>query len=88
MLSGIPSHARQVGSRRGRDVYVLGAANVGKSMFIGSMLECMHGGKPRRLPISSSTPGETAGIEPSHVTPSCDPITWHHHVKPSRDPIT
>jgi len=46
-------------SRSGRDVYVLGAANVGKSMFIASLVEKLLGGRPRRLPISSSTPGTT-----------------------------
>merc|ERR1712050_260815 len=46
-------------SRSGRDVYVVGAANVGKSMFIGGMLDQMFGGRPRRLPLSSSTPGTT-----------------------------
>ena len=45
--------------RQGRDVFILGAANVGKSYFIGSFLEHSFGGKPRRLPISSPTPGTT-----------------------------
>jgi len=45
-------------------VFVLGAANVGKSYFIGSFLEESMGGKPRRLPISSATPGTTLAPVP------------------------
>ena len=28
--------------RNGRDVYVMGAANVGKSLFIGALLDLLH----------------------------------------------
>ena len=48
--------------RNGRDVYVMGAANVGKSLFIGALLDLLHaeqGGRMTRLPISSATPGTT-----------------------------
>ena len=48
--------------RNGRDVYVMGAANVGKSLFIGALLDLLHaeqGGRMSRLPISSATPGTT-----------------------------
>ena len=45
--------------RKGRDTFVLGAANVGKSLFIGSFLETALGGRGKRLPISSATPGTT-----------------------------
>ena len=57
---GVGEAVREVmNERKGRDVYVLGAANVGKSMFIGSLLEQLHGAKMPRLPISSATPGTT-----------------------------
>lgn len=45
--------------RKGRNVFVLGAANCGKSLFIGSFLEEVLGGRRRQMPISSSTPGTT-----------------------------
>jgi nitric-oxide synthase len=45
--------------RKGRDIFVLGAANVGKSLFVGSFLEHALGARGKRLPISSSTPGTT-----------------------------
>ncbi len=45
--------------RKGRDVFVMGAANVGKSLFIGSFLEHALGGRGKRLPLSSATPGTT-----------------------------
>eukprot|EP00908_Phaeocystis_cordata_P016681 Transcript_27974.p1 GENE.Transcript_27974~~Transcript_27974.p1 ORF type:complete len:505 (+),score=203.91 Transcript_27974:492-2006(+) len=51
-----------MGLRKGRDVYVMGAANVGKSLFIGALLDLLHaeqGGRLNRLPISSATPGTT-----------------------------
>mmetsp|Transcript_46672 Transcript_46672/g.77203 ORF Transcript_46672/g.77203 Transcript_46672/m.77203 type:complete len:490 (+) Transcript_46672:161-1630(+) len=47
------------GVRSGRDVFVMGAANVGKSLFISAFLEASYAGKPPRLPISSGTPGTT-----------------------------
>ena len=45
--------------RKGRDTFVLGAANVGKSLFVGSFIEHALGGRGKRLPISSATPGTT-----------------------------
>ena len=45
--------------RKGRDTFILGAANVGKSLFVGSFLEQALGGRGKRLPISSATPGTT-----------------------------
>ena len=60
--AGVADAARDVMlSRTGRDVYVLGAANVGKSKFIGSFLEDLHGSRLPRLPISSATPGALPG---------------------------
>lgn len=53
--------------RRGRDVFVLGAANCGKSLFIGSFLEHSEEGRPTKLPISSSTPGTTLKLIPLDV---------------------
>lgn len=46
-------------NRKGRDTFILGAANVGKSLFVGSFLEHALGARGKRLPISSSTPGTT-----------------------------
>lgn len=58
-----------LGSRKGRDVYVLGAANVGKSLFIQSFLRVMAERDPLALgmaqryqPLASATPGTTLGI--------------------------
>ncbi|GAX85282.1 hypothetical protein CEUSTIGMA_g12700.t1 [Chlamydomonas eustigma] len=61
--------------RKGRDVYVVGAANVGKSAFVRAMLQDM--GKfesnnfdpaamsnGRYLPVESAMPGTTLGIIP------------------------
>lgn len=45
--------------RKGRDLFVLGAANVGKSLFVGALLEEAFGQKAKRLPLSSPTPGTT-----------------------------
>ena len=64
--------------RNGRDVYVMGAANVGKSLFIGALLDLLHaeqGGRMSRLPISSATPGAaTHPSRPSRPThPSHQP---------------
>eukprot|EP00897_Mesotaenium_endlicherianum_P000469 jgi/Mesen1/10422/ME000082S09929 len=43
--------------RLGRDVYVLGAANVGKSAFVSALLAAAM----RRMPIQSAMPGTTLG---------------------------
>ncbi|KAF5835958.1 hypothetical protein DUNSADRAFT_6623, partial [Dunaliella salina] len=61
--------------RKGRDVYVVGAANVGKSAFVRAMLKDMSlfdGGNfdpaaratGRYLPVESPMPGTTLGIIP------------------------
>ena len=57
---GVAGAARAIMKERaGRDTFILGAANVGKSLFIGSFLEHALGGRAKRLPISSATPGTT-----------------------------
>ena len=55
--------------RKGRDVYVLGAANVGKSTFIrAAMDELRSAGNyfapSKRLPVASAMPGTTLGVIP------------------------
>ena len=55
--------------RKGRDVYVLGAANVGKSTFIRAALKAMReegnfGVPAKRLPTASAMPGTTLGVIP------------------------
>ena len=55
--------------RKGRDVYVLGSANVGKSTFIRSALKAMreegnYGVPGKRLPTASAMPGTTLGVIP------------------------
>ncbi|CAI5986819.1 unnamed protein product [Closterium sp. NIES-65] len=53
--------------RQGRDVYVLGAANVGKSAFICALLDemasrdIMAAAARRRRPVASAMPGTTLG---------------------------
>ena len=53
--------------RQGRDVYVMGAANVGKSAFIAALLDemaardVMAAAARRRRPIASAMPGTTLG---------------------------
>lgn len=57
---GLADAARSViAQRKGRDIYILGAANTGKSLFIRKFLETALGIQPKRLPISCSTPGTT-----------------------------
>lgn len=78
--------------RKGRDVFVLGAANVGKSMFIKAMLKQLARRDPsvlalaKRQPMASATPGTTLGIIPIdafsggsklHDTPG---VHLHHRV--------
>ena len=53
--------------RKGRDVYVIGSANVGKSTFIRAALKSMRelgnfGVPAKRLPTASAMPGTTLGI--------------------------
>ena len=55
--------------RKGRDVYVIGSANVGKSSFIRAALKSMreqgnYGVPAKRLPTASAMPGTTLGIIP------------------------
>ncbi|KAK3239253.1 hypothetical protein CYMTET_50804 [Cymbomonas tetramitiformis] len=56
--------------RRGRDVYVLGVANVGKSTFISAFMREMKQrdmgvrAAARRLPTASAMPGTTLGVIP------------------------
>lgn len=61
--------------RKGRDVYVVGAANVGKSAFVRAMLKEMskfEGGNydaaamahSKYLPVESAMPGTTLGLIP------------------------
>jgi len=58
--AGVAQAVRTIlGERKGRDLFVLGAANVGKSMFVGALLDEAFGGRGKRLPISSATPGTT-----------------------------
>jgi nitric-oxide synthase, plant len=64
--------------RRGRDTYVMGAANVGKSAFIRVLVNDMASASSRqfdpaathrrsRLPVESSMPGTTLGLIPMPV---------------------
>lgn len=51
-------------ARKGRDIWVIGAANVGKSTFMKSLLSAMREGgdlraPTRRLPTTSAMPGTT-----------------------------
>lgn len=56
-------------NRKGRDVYVLGSANVGKSTFIRAALKSMREQgnfyvPGKRLPTASAMPGTTLGVIP------------------------
>lgn len=60
---GIAPAVRTIlGERKGRDLFILGAANVGKSLFVASLLEEAFGGRGKRLPLSSPTPGTTLSM--------------------------
>ena len=55
--------------RNGRDVYVIGAANVGKSSFIRAAMEELRSAgnyfaPTKRLPVASAMPGTTLGVIP------------------------
>eukprot|EP00249_Psilotum_nudum_P024769 c29289_g2_i8 orf=757-2118(+) len=64
-ISGVVSDMQQC--RQGRNVYILGSANVGKSAFVGALLEAMSQRDPialaaqRLKPIQSAMPGTTLG---------------------------
>ncbi|KAH7437897.1 hypothetical protein KP509_05G094200 [Ceratopteris richardii] len=64
-IPGVISYLRQ--QRQGRDVYILGSANVGKSAFVSAMLQELSkrdyaaSAALRRLPIQSAMPGTTLG---------------------------
>jgi len=71
---GVPQAvARVLRERKGRDVYVIGAANVGKSAFVRAALREMARGDGgnfdaaalahgSRLPVESAMPGTTLGL--------------------------
>ena len=67
---GVETAVRAIlGHRKGRDVFVLGAANVGKSLFVQAFLRTMAERDPigvgmaqRYQPLASATPGTTLGI--------------------------
>jgi nitric-oxide synthase len=67
---GMEAAARDMAAqRRGRDVVVVGAANVGKSSFIRAALGALRAGgdasaADRRLPLASPLPGTTLGVIP------------------------
>eukprot|EP00250_Pteridium_aquilinum_P010516 c19443_g1_i1 orf=108-1952(+) len=64
-IAGVVSYLRQ--QRQGRNVYILGSANVGKSAFVSAMLQEMSkrdlaaSAALRHLPIQSAMPGTTLG---------------------------
>ncbi|KAI3894206.1 hypothetical protein MKX03_022631 [Papaver bracteatum] len=67
-LAGVSGVIAQIqAERKGRDVYILGAANVGKSAFINALLKTMAQKDPiaaaarRYKPIQSAVPGTTLG---------------------------
>ena len=70
--AGVRAAARTiVAERGGRDVYLVGAANVGKSKFLAALIDELAaggGGRPeKRLPLASSTPGTTLRVIPFDV---------------------
>lgn len=64
-IGGVISEIQK--ERKGRDVYILGSANVGKSAFISAILETMAKKDPvaaaahKYKPIQSAVPGTTLG---------------------------
>lgn len=64
-ISGVVSYLQQ--HRQGRDVYILGSANVGKSAFVSAVLQQLARRDPfataalKRMPIQSAMPGTTLG---------------------------
>ncbi|KAK7263949.1 hypothetical protein RJT34_31549 [Clitoria ternatea] len=73
-LVGIAGVIREIQTeKKGRDVYILGSANVGKSAFINALLKTMAINDPaaasaqRYKPIQSAVPGTTLG--PIQINP-------------------
>ncbi|KAJ4706237.1 NO-associated protein 1, chloroplastic/mitochondrial [Melia azedarach] len=67
-LTGIVGVASEIQKeKKGRDVYILGSANVGKSAFINALLKTMAASDPaaamaqKYKPIQSAVPGTTLG---------------------------
>ncbi|KAK9075202.1 hypothetical protein SSX86_003523 [Deinandra increscens subsp. villosa] len=64
-ITGVVSEIQK--EKKGRDVYILGAANVGKSAFINAMLKMLSYKDPvaamarKYKPIQSAVPGTTVG---------------------------
>ncbi|KAK1431590.1 hypothetical protein QVD17_08050 [Tagetes erecta] len=64
-ITGVVSEIQK--EKKGRDVYILGAANVGKSAFINAMLKMLSDKDPvaamarKYKPIQSAVPGTTVG---------------------------
>ncbi|KAB1210870.1 NO-associated protein 1, chloroplastic/mitochondrial [Morella rubra] len=64
-IAGVASEIQK--EKKGRDVYILGSANVGKSAFINALLKIMTQKDPaaaaaqRYKPIQSAVPGTTLG---------------------------
>ncbi|KAI9152737.1 hypothetical protein LWI28_000233 [Acer negundo] len=64
-IAGVASEIQK--EKKGRDVYILGSANVGKSAFINALLKTMAERDPaaamaqRYKPIQSAVPGTTLG---------------------------
>ncbi|CAI9302314.1 unnamed protein product [Lactuca saligna] len=67
-LAGVISEIQK--EKKGRDVYILGAANVGKSAFINALLKMLSNKDPvaamarKYKPIQSAVPGTTVGPIP------------------------
>ncbi|XP_076898603.1 NO-associated protein 1, chloroplastic/mitochondrial-like [Bidens hawaiensis] len=64
-ITGVVSEIQK--EKKGRDVYILGAANVGKSAFINAVLKMLSDNDPvaamarKYKPIQSAVPGTTVG---------------------------
>ncbi|XP_017972283.1 PREDICTED: NO-associated protein 1, chloroplastic/mitochondrial isoform X3 [Theobroma cacao] len=66
-IAGVASEIQKEKKMQGRDVYILGSANVGKSAFISALLKMMAQRDPaaaaaqKYKPIQSAVPGTTLG---------------------------
>ena len=56
--------------RNGRDVYVMGAANVGKSLFIGALLDLLHADQGGPNPNPNPNPNPDPSPNPDQVRSS------------------